>query len=190
QDGNTAWNAAGSNLAQRYRSLLPLSAQAKLLWARLWPKSGFRYAPYRSYASLSLLRALPILAIFVAGAWVWRQESIRASMTQIVEGLNLDREQGAAAVLSLWGASPVVRDAVVDHLLDSPARLQAVGTDWVHAYTSIESVAALSVAGRLQGRLAKPDLDPGTRRSLIDAYGSAAARLDAAEAAKAASDLL
>ena len=101
QDGNTAWNAAGSNLAQRYRSLLPLSAQAKLLWARLRPKSGFRYVPYRSYASLSLLRALPIVAIFVAAAWVWREESIRASMTQIVEGLNSDQKQGAAAVLSL-----------------------------------------------------------------------------------------
>ena len=188
EDGNTAWNAAGSNLAQRYRSLLPLTAQAKLLWARLWPKSGFRYAPYRSYASLSLLRALPIVAIFVAGGWVWREESIRASMTQIVEGLNSDQKLGAAAVLSLWGASPVVRDAVVDHLLDSPARLRAVGTDWVHAYTSIESVAALSVADRLR-EARQAGLDPDTRRYLIYAYGSAAARLDAADAAKAASDL-
>jgi hypothetical protein len=120
---------------------------------------------------------------------LWRQEAIRASTTHIAEGLNPNRSLGAAAALSLWGASPVVRDAVVDHLLNSPARLQAAGTDWVQAYTSIESEATARLVDRLRDRLAKPDLDANTRRSLIYAYGSAAARLDPPEAAKAASDL-
>ena len=35
QDGNEAWHMAGSNLRLRYRSLLTLSVQAKLAWARL-----------------------------------------------------------------------------------------------------------------------------------------------------------
>ena len=138
QEGNAAWNAPGSNVAQRIRTLLPLAAQAKFLWA--------------------------------------------------LDGLNSDSRQGAAAVLALWELSPVVRDAVVDHLLNSPARLRAVGSDRVHAVTSIEPATARGLADRLRERLAK-EPDPAMRQSLIEAYVRAATRLDPADAAKAASDL-
>ena len=190
QEGNAAWNAAGSNVAQRYRTLLPLAAQAKFLWARLRPGGGFAYGPYRTYAALSFIRMLPVALILALGGILWHEENVRTLTTQIVDGLNSDSGQGAAAVLALWESPPVVRNAVVNHLLESPARLRAVGTDWVRGVTSIESATALDLANLLRDRLAKPDLDPNMRRSLINAYGSATARLDAPEAANAASDLL
>ncbi len=188
QEGNAAWNAAGSSVAQRIRTLLPLAAQAKFLWARLRPRGGFAYGPYRFYAALSLIRALQVVVILALGGFLWREENIRTLTTQIVDGLNSDSRQGAAAVLALWELSPVVRDAVVDHLLNSPARLRAVGSDWVHAVTSIEPATARGLADRLRERLAK-EPDPAMRQSLIEAYVRAAARLDPADAAKAASDL-
>ena len=189
EEGNAAWSAAGRNIGQWYRSLLPLTTQARLLWVRLRPGGGFVDGPYRLYAAQSVVRTLPIIIVLSVGGLLWRQEAIRASMTQIAEGLNSDPSMGAAAALSLWGAAPAVRDAVVDHLLNSPARLQAAGTDWVQAYTSIEPEAAARLVDRLRDRLAKPDLDADTRRSLINAYGGAATRLDPPEAAKEASDL-
>ena len=165
---------------QRYRTLLPLAAQAKFLWARLRPGGGFAYGPYRTYAALSFIRMLPVALILALGGILWHEENVRTLTTQIVDGLNSNSGQGAAAVLALWESPPVVRNAVVNHLLESPApKPRAVGTDWVRGVTSIKSATALDLANLLRNRLAKPDLDPITRRSLINAYGSATARLDA-----------
>jgi hypothetical protein len=44
-----------------WATLLPVPTQAQLLWARL--TTPFRYGPYSSYAVVSLVRALPALAI-------------------------------------------------------------------------------------------------------------------------------
>jgi len=189
EDGNAAWDAAGSNLMRRARSSLPLAAQMKLLWARLHAGGGFVYGPYRLYASLSaVIRTLPIVVIAVLGGTWWRWETIQDSATHIVDGLNEESRRGSGAAFRLWDSSPVVRDAVLDRLLNNPARFKAVGTDWVRAYTSIESYAASHLAERLRDRLGK-ETDADMRQSLLAAYGSAAAQLDPAEAAKEAGDL-
>jgi hypothetical protein len=186
QDGNDAWRMAGSNIRQRYRSLLTLSVQAKLAWARLQSRGGFTYRPYRAYAAVSTLRALPFVLLLTGAGWLWHEETLRTAATQIVDGLS-ESDKGAA--VALWGASSAVRVRVLDRLLGSPGRLRDAGTDWVNAFISIEPAAARDLKSRLISRLEGKDLDPNTRRSLIYALGKAAGRLDAAAAAETAKDL-
>src|SRR6266849_4325364 len=189
QDGFDAWRMAGDNVRSRIRCLLPLSVQVKLAWARLRPRGGFAYGPYRFYAALSMLRALPVVVVLMGTGWLWREQTLGATATELADGLNEKQDKGAKAAIALWSASPAVRDRVIDLILDSPVRLQAVGTDWVSAYTSIEPDAARHLFNRLDKQLDRPNLDTGTQRALIEALGSVAARLDPADAAKLASDL-
>jgi hypothetical protein len=142
RDGNDAWRIAGSNIRQRYRSLLTLSVQAKLAWARVQSRHGFTYGPYRAYAAISTLRASPLVLLLAGTAWLWHEQALRTTATQIMDGLNEDRYKGGPAAIALWEASPAVRIRVLDRLLDSPGRLRDAGTDWVNAFTSIEPAAA------------------------------------------------
>ncbi len=190
QDGAYAWHTAGSNIRLRYRSLLPLSVQVNLVWARIRSFRGFTYRPFRFYAALSTLRALPIVLLLAAGGWLWHEESLRSSAMQIIDGLNEDRNKGAPAVIALWRASPAVRSYALSRLLDSPARLQAVGTAWTLAFTSIEPSAAEELTGRLLSQLDRDDLDPPTQQSIFIALGTVAGRLDARPAAETAAELI
>jgi hypothetical protein len=160
--------------------------QAKLAWARLQSRGGFTYRPYRAYAAVSTLRALPFVLLLTGAGWLWHEETLRTAATQIVDGLS-ESDKGAA--VALWGASSAVRVRVLDRLLGSPGRLRDAGTDWVNAFISIEPAAARDLKSRLISRLEGKDLDPGMRQSLITALGSVARRLDAAAAAETAKDL-
>ncbi len=189
QDGYEAWHMAGSNIRQRYRNLLTLRVQAKIAWARVQSRGGFRYGPYRTYAAISTLRALPFVLLLVSAGWLRYEVTLRGASTQIVDGLNEDSRKGGAAVVALWGASPAVRIRVLDRLLDSPGRLRDAGADWIKAFTSIEPAAAKDLTGRVISRLDRKDVDPDTQQSLFNALGSVAGRLDAPAAAETAKDL-
>ena len=77
-----AHSHAEAGWRQFWRTLLPLSEQAKLLGARL--RGRFRYGAFRSFALLSLVRGMPALAIMGmigGGAWgTW--EYTRAGMIE------------------------------------------------------------------------------------------------------------
>ena len=190
QDGHDSWNMAGNDIGQRCRSLLPLTVQAKLVWARILSRSGFTYGPHRLFASLSTLRALPFILLLVGTGWLWHEVTLREAADRIVDGLEADREKGGPAVIALWQASPPVRTRVVDRLLESPGRLRNAGTDWVAAFTSIETGTARDLMNRLISRLDRKDIDSLTQGSLFDALGRVGERLDAAGAAAAANDLI
>jgi hypothetical protein len=111
QDGYDAWRMAGSNIRQRYRSLLTLSVQAKLAWARVQSRGGFTYRPYGTYAAISTLRALPFVLLLAGAGWLWHEETLRAASTQIVDGLNEDSRKGGAATVALWGPHPLCASA-------------------------------------------------------------------------------
>lgn len=190
QDGAEAWRTAGYDIRQRYRSLLSLSEQLKLVWARR--RGEFTYRPYRSYAAISTIRAWPVVLVLLllAGAgWAWREETLRAAATQIADGLSADEAKGGPAVIALWGASPAVRSRVLDRLLNSPGRLRDAGTDWVVALTSVEPDAVRDLTSQLISRLDRKDLDPNAAPPLFDALKRVVERLDARGAAEASKDL-
>jgi hypothetical protein len=142
-----------------------------------------------SLPALSTLRALPFVFLLIGAGWLWREEKLNAEAVQIMEGLNKERIRGANAAIALWKASPSMRVRVVDRLLNSRGRLRDAGTDWVPAYASLEPDSADDLVVRLVDHLNRPNLDGDTQRSLIQALGRVAGRLDAAGAAKAAADL-
>jgi Novel STAND NTPase 1 len=189
RDGNDAWRMAGGDIRQRYRSLLTLTVQAKLAWARVQPRQGFTYGPYRAYAAMSTLRALPFVLTVVGAGWLWHDQTLRAEVTQIVDELNQDPQKGGRAAVALWGASAAARTRVLDRLLSSPGRLRDAGTDWVKSFTSIEPAAAKYLTSRLISRLDDKDLDPDTRQSLAYVLRGVGGRLDAPAAAEAVKDL-
>jgi hypothetical protein len=190
RDAYDAWGMAGTNIRQRYRNLLPLKMQAKLALARVQSRRGFTYRPYRVYAGLSTLRALPFVLLLVGVGWLWHQEALRGAATQIVDGLHEQSYKGGRAAVALWGASPGLRIRVVDELLDRPDRLRDAGTDWVRAFISVELAAARDLKSRLISRLDRKDLDPAAQQSLIKALGSVAERLDARDVAETTKDLV
>ena len=115
QDSGEAWRMAGSDIRQRYRSLLPLSLQVKLAWTRLWSRAGFVYRPYRPYAALSTLRALPFVLPLIGAAWLWGEVTLRTEAAQIVDDLSTG-PKGKIAAIVLWKSSPAVRIRVVDQI--------------------------------------------------------------------------
>ena len=187
QDGLDAWNSAGSDIRQRVRSLLPLSVQANLIWAYF--RHEFNYGPYRLYAAISMLRALPILVSLIGAGWLWHEESNRAMAMEIADGLTVDTQKGANGAIALWKASPTVRIRVVDLLFNSPGRLRGAGTAWVRAFISIESDAAQYLGNRIVEQLDRPNVNADTQGSLTTALVSVTERLEPTDAAKIATDL-
>ncbi len=190
RDGAEAWEQAGSDWRQRVHSLLPLRTQLALAWAWLRSRGRAVYRPYRFYAAISALRLLPWLLVAALLGWGGMEWGLRSQAQQIVDNLNENRAIGGGAVLRLWIASPAVRSRAVDILLSSPGRLRVVGTDWVNGYVSLETDAAADLVQRLRGRLDRLGHDPNTQRSLIDALGTAAGRLEDSDAKAVASDLV
>jgi hypothetical protein len=178
QDGSDAWHTAGLDIRQHYRSLLPLSVQAKVFWKRVTLHGGFTYRPYRVYAILSTLRALPFVLVLFGIGWLWRENSLGTRALHIVNGLSTDDHIASPILLELWGAPSAVRTRVLGRLLESPPRLRDAGTAWGNAFTSLELNASKELADDLITRLSDKETE-SARYSLFSLLESAAARLDA-----------
>ncbi|MEI7937662.1 MAG: hypothetical protein WCK27_13315, partial [Verrucomicrobiota bacterium] len=102
---------------QRWRALLPLSAQWRLGAARV--RRRFHYGQYRHFALWSLLRLAPVLLLAalsgVAGWWVdaVRQASIAE---QILTGISTDSRMSAAEAQE-WVNLAAARDAARFHAM-------------------------------------------------------------------------
>ena len=113
-----AWQALGAhcrarefeealNWRQHWQALLPLSAQGRLLIARL--RGRFTYGTHRRLAYWSLLRFAPLVAVLTlaasSGVWIdaMRQEQQAADLlNQIGTGTGMVDEEAAAWRPTVW----------------------------------------------------------------------------------------
>jgi hypothetical protein len=137
-----------------------------------------------------MLRTLPPVLILAVAGWIWQQVELRAAADNIVDGLNVDKQKGSAAVISLWRSDATLRERVAMRLLNSPDRLRDVGTAWVAAYVSIEFDAAAKLAKVPIVRLDRPGVDRATQQSLLSVLGVVGGRLDPTAADNHAKDLI
>jgi conflict system STAND superfamily ATPase len=70
EDGAKAFESAGS-LAMRWKSLLPLRAQCRLVWER--SKGTFHYGQQSRYALASLARLAPVVLVLASIGYGWRE---------------------------------------------------------------------------------------------------------------------
>ena len=178
-DGFSQYKAAERGLRKRWAALLPIAVQARLLWENR--RGRLRYGEASTYARLCALKPAVLLALLAIIAWgshAFYQDNVaRVQAQAIVDRLDTVREEGRRAAVELWSAPANVRSRVVSRLLDSRGRLQASGTDWVIATVALDIGAANALAKDLRTQIARPDLDPGTRRALLSAVGSVVGRL-------------
>ncbi|MHC2624951.1 hypothetical protein ACVIW2_006983 [Bradyrhizobium huanghuaihaiense] len=124
-DGAVAFHNSSSVLSQ-WKSLLPMSAQCRLAWERLW--GGFRYGLQSNYALLSLLRFVPLIVLasgVLFGSLVfanWRErQAATESARKILLQLEFRNGVGSRELDAAWSLASTrdanVRTEFVDQLL-------------------------------------------------------------------------
>jgi Novel STAND NTPase 1 len=181
---------------QRWRALLPISAQCRLVIARI--RGRFRYAAYRRFAGLSTLRLAPLVAFSVPifGAGWWADRMLQAQVAeQVLAGISADREISEAEAqkwIQLAGARDAARFHAVRFALSEDTMVAKVKTRaeiFGHAVVGLDPSGAFSRTVLQTSIL--PSLNP---RSTNKTYLSAAAlipflRLDQTECRKTAATL-
>ena len=125
QEGKREFDAAGSQVDARWRSLLPLTTQARLLIERM--RGRIEYGAARTYAIVSMARLLPVLVVAAIPAFtifLLREQGINDKartlldpITIVSEQLSLDEERALRkiAASSESVAMAVMREAVASN---------------------------------------------------------------------------
>jgi hypothetical protein len=156
RDTAAAWQASAGDWRMRWRTLLPVSSQLQLAWARLRPQSTFRYGNEAAFARISLLRAAHLLiTIPLAVACVWwyriaqRAESLIDSMAA---GSNKN------TLVELWLSSRTIRDEVASQLIAQPMKLTSIAPEWMSAATGLNRARANSLTNYLLTESERTDM--------------------------------
>ncbi|MEA3049540.1 MAG: hypothetical protein QOG84_1376 [Sphingomonadales bacterium] len=107
RDKADAWErTSGMGLWQRYRALLPIGTQLRLVWAKLRAWRRFTYQPYRRFAVLSLVKPAPLMLLVVAAAgWALWLQSPSYQIQQIRAKAAYIASNGSGGGLAEWAGA-------------------------------------------------------------------------------------